>query len=338
MKKNRQAKCILIILIFVITACSPTSKNKSVTITAPAQTVQVMSDSLISVVYGSNTTADGKTQSLNMNIYFPANRTAGKKYPLVMLMHGGSFTSGSKENMNSSCRSMADSGFIAVTINYRKGWNAGTSPYGCQGDIAGLKNATYRATQDAAAALRFLAEKENEYSIDMNWIFVGGSSAGAVLAFNLVYLDQEYANRELKESVKALKELDKASNTSTKKYSIKGICGMWGGVPDSNMIKPSNAVPAILYHGTSDFVIPYEHGTFGTICKNYPVIFGSGPIYRRTVAAGKAAILNTSIGGKHGPTEFTRRIMMSNTACFFKSIMNGAAQTMSLTTAKAGCI
>jgi acetyl esterase/lipase len=295
-------------------------------------------DSLINVVYGSNTTVDGKTQSLTMNIYFPRLRENGKMYPLVMLMHGGSFTSGSKENMNSSCRTMADSGFIAVTINYRKGWNSGSNPYNCQGDIDGLKNATYRATQDASAALRFLVEKSGEYAIDENWIFVGGNSAGAVLAFNLVYLNQEYANRELKESVNALNNLDEASNSSRHKYTIKGICGMWGGLPDSNLITSSNAVPAILYHGTNDYIIPYNYGRFGTICKNYPLIFGSAPIYRRTVAAGKPAILNTSIGGKHGPTVFTRRIMMSNTACFFKKVMRGEAQSSYYTVARAGCM
>ncbi len=295
------------------------------------------SQNLMHVFYGSNISATGAKQNLSMNIFFPKDRIANKKYPLVMLMHGGGFLNGIKDNMNAACQQLADSGFVAVTINYRKGWNQGADAMACAGDIAGLEKAVYRASQDARAALRFLVEKQKDYSIDTSWLFVGGSSAGAVLALNTVYLTDTYAKSKMVEAAKELGSLNAATNNYTPKYSIKGICNMWGGLPDSTLITKANAVPLIAFHGTNDFVIPYNIGRYGTLCEKYPFIFGSAVVARRVVKSGKPAVLNLSIGGKHGPTEFTQKIIISNTACFFKNVMRGTAKSKIYTDAKAGC-
>ena len=95
---------------------------------SPSKTVKnhrqnLQDTNLRNVVYGSNIMADGKTtQTLTMDIYYPPNMVDGKKYPMVLMIHGGTFLNGSKENMGPICKQMADSGFVAVTINYRKGW------------------------------------------------------------------------------------------------------------------------------------------------------------------------------------------------------------------------
>ncbi len=41
------------------------------------------------VIYGSNINSEGKKQDLVMDIYYPKDRAEGKKYPMVMLIHGG---------------------------------------------------------------------------------------------------------------------------------------------------------------------------------------------------------------------------------------------------------
>ena len=286
-------------------------------------------DSSMNVEYGSAKSFDGSTKKLTMDLFFPA-REKGKKYPLVILMHGGGFVSGSKEAMKGHCRVLADSGFIAVSINYRKGWDQGKNPYTCEGDIESFQKAVYRATQDAYAAVRFLIDNSDVFAIDTSWIFSGGSSAGAVLALNLAYLKNDYGKKNFKKVYKALGPLDIAADTKTQ-FTIKGICSMWGGLSDSTLINRKSAVPTIFYHGTSDIVVPYDIGRFGTVCDNYPYIFGSACLYRQTVAAGKVAVLNTSVGGKHGPKEYWYKVTMSNTACFFKKIMSNTASAHSLT-------
>ena len=293
-------------------------------------------DSLMSVVYGNNDGADAKRKSLTMDIFFP-QKEAGKKYPLVMLMHGGGFSTGSKEAMKGHIKILADSGFVAVSINYRKGWNKGDNPLACEGDMEDLQLAVYRATQDARAALRFLVEKRAEYAIDTAWIFVGGSSAGGVLALNLAYLGDEDVKKLMPAGYKALGSLDEATNNNKNTFSIKGICSMWGGLSDSTLVTPAKALPTIFYHGTADMIVPYNIGHYGTICEKYPLMFGSACMYRQTLAAGQPAVLNISEGGNHGPKEFYSKITMSNTACFFRQVMAGTAVSNTFKDAKAGC-
>ena len=112
---------------------------------------------------------------------------------------------------------------------------------------------------------------------------------------------------------------------------------MWGGIGDSTLINASTALPTILYHGNSDIVVPYDIGRYGSICDNYPYIFGSACVYRQTLAAGKPAVLNTALNANHGPKEFWYKITMSNTACFFKKVIQGTASSNAYTNAKAGC-
>lgn len=293
-------------------------------------------DSLMNINYGEAKTATGKTQSLSLSMYFP-QKEQGKKYPMVMLMHGGGFTSGSKEAMKAHCRILADSGFIAVTIDYRKGWDAGASPLACEGKLEELQLAVYRATQDAHAALRFLVNKQELYAIDTSWIFTGGSSAGAVLALNLVYLTDAAAKIGMPGASQDLGSLYASTNNYKEKYTIKGICNMWGALLDSAEITPATAVPTILFHGDADFVVPYDIGRFGSVCDRYPLMLGSACIYRQTLAAGKAVVLNRSIGGVHVPKEFNSKITMSNTACFFRKVMAGTAASNNYSDAKAGC-
>jgi hypothetical protein len=57
-----------------------------------------------------------------------------------------------------------------------------------------------------------------------------------------------------------------------------------------------------------------------------PELFGSACLYRQTIAAGQTAVFNISIGGKHGPVEFTGKVIAGNTACFFHKVMQGKAK------------
>lgn len=313
---------------------------KSTVPAKPATTPKVVPANVIpNVLYGSNTTHLGNKQNLTMDIHLPTKIVEGKVYPMVLLMHGGGFTSGNKEAMSGPCQQLADSGFVAVTINYRKGWNVASALSTCDSvDINSLKLANYRALQDAHAALRFLTANAAKYKIDPNWMFIGGSSAGAVTALNVVYLNEKFAAHTFADAVQKLGSINRATNSLTNEFKIKGIANMWGALPDSTLITKANAVPTILYHGTADVTVPYNIGTYLPACPKLPLLYGSANIYRRTRAAGQPAILNTSIGGKHGPVEHTRTIMMSNTACFFKQVMKGTAKSASLTKAKAGCL
>jgi poly(3-hydroxybutyrate) depolymerase len=293
----------------------------------------------LNVEYGSNTNVKNEKQSLKMDIYLPPNAVEGKKYPMIMIMHGGGFLTGKKEDMAGPCKQLADSGFVTVSIEYRMGWNFLSKLAGCNYvDIKSLMLANYRAMQDAHAAMRFLKKNAGKYQIDTDWLFIGGSSAGAVTALNVAYVTDKYAKSNFTEAYNTLGELGKATNKINNDFKIKGICSMWGALPDSGLVTKDKAIPAIFYHGTADATVPYNKGSYLPDCPNLPQLYGSACIYRQTIAAGQPAVLNTSIGGKHGPAEFTRAIMAGNIACFFHRLMQGKATSAAYTKAKAGCL
>jgi acetyl esterase/lipase len=278
------------------------------------------------VVYGTAKDWQGNAVSLDMNIYLPSNPQAGAKYPLVVYMHGGGFLVGDKKDGISKCQLLADSGFVAVTINYRLGWNSAGSQQ-CTADTAALNTAMYRGMQDANAALRYLVAHAADYNIDPDWIFLSGSSAGAVLALICSYETDAYAAKRYPVDAAQLGGLFKADNDLGNTYSIRGICSMWGATEDSNLVNSTRAIPTIFFHGSDDNVIPPNFGTYLN-CDNYPTLYGSACLYRRLVANGEAAVLHIMPGEGHGvpnDSKYTDQFFISNTACFFHSLMQKTA-------------
>jgi len=272
----------------------------------------------LNIKYGSNVSWTGTLQDLHVDIYQPANATTKSKNPFVLMIHGGTFLTGTKENLAKMCRILADSGFVAASLEYRLGWNSGSG--NCNGDTLSNKMAVYRSLQDANAAMRFIVANASNYGIDPNYLFVGGNSAGAVIADNLAYITEAQAPLFSPTVYNALGPLTSATNTLTNKFAIKGVASMWGALIDSNLIVPTNAVPMLFYHGSADQVIPVDVGTYGT-CPNYPKLFGTLCMDRRLHKANVASVVNILIGGGHGPDEYTDAFLAPNIACFFHRIV-----------------
>lgn len=77
--------------------------------------------------------------------------------------------------MEDYCIGLARRGFVAATIDYRKGWDSSIPTEQVK--------AGYRVQQDANAALRFAVENADLVNIDTNWMFIGGQSAGSIGSF-----------------------------------------------------------------------------------------------------------------------------------------------------------
>jgi len=279
------------------------------------------------IEYGHNTDWLGGSETLTMDVYSPKNASAQNKYPLLVMVHGGSFLTGAKESVAALCGALAEKGMIVASINYRLGWDArGTAD--CGGDTASLNEAAYRAMQDLNASLRFLTANADKYFIDKEWIFAGGASAGAVAALNSAYMTDAYASVRFSKPFNKLGSLNTADNSLTNTYTIKGICSMWGGVFDPNLITASNAIPAIMYHGSEDPTIPVNKGTY-LGCTNYQTLYGSLYIYNTLTNFGVPAVAHIYVGGGHGPSEYidNAAFVASTTYCFFESLRNKAPET-----------
>lgn len=103
-----------------------------------------------------------------------------KPTPLVFVIHGGGWQSGSKERINRSVNTSAllKSGISVVAINYRLMAHAK--------DVVPPVKAPLH---DAARALQFVRSKADEWNIDKARIGAAGGSAGACSSLWLAYHD-----------------------------------------------------------------------------------------------------------------------------------------------------
>jgi acetyl esterase/lipase len=102
-----------------------------------------------------------------LDVYLPAGRPAGAVSPALVWVHGGGWMRGDKAEASAKeiCGTLADAGYVAVSINYKIG--AGAWPHNMR---------------DAKSAVRFLRAHAAEYGVDPDRIGLGGASAGAHLA------------------------------------------------------------------------------------------------------------------------------------------------------------
>ena len=121
---------------------------------------------------------------LDMDIYTPIGDTLTNR-PVIIFVHTGAFFSGHNEldDVVDLATSAAKRGYVAISINYRLGLNIISTYSG--------ERAVYRGVQDAGAAIRYLREFPEEFGINPNQIFMWGTSAGALIALHLSYLDDE---------------------------------------------------------------------------------------------------------------------------------------------------
>jgi len=306
----------LTVLMIIVTGCSKSTSSDPSTGGGSGQPLSNMTN----VQYGANTDTSGNMVALMLDLYYPAGASTAKTYPFVMLIHGGSYINGDKADMKGNAAILADSGYVVASINYRMGWRNGTGT--CDGDTVTQKLAAYRALQDANAAMRFLVANAAKYAINTDWLFIGGNSAGSSLSLNTTYITDDIARLMMPATRSLLGPVNTGGNTYTNTFRIKGVCNMWGPLPDSNLITPASATPTISFHGTADSVVPYDYG-YNQSCPNMTLIYGSACIHRRLVANNVPVLSNFVIGQGHGPAAYTHEFLMGNTACFFRRLIKG---------------
>ena len=162
---------------------------------------------------------------LTMDIYKPTGDSAEKR-PLLLMMHGGSFYIGHKEEAGQAewCRQFAAKGYVAASINYRLGFLPAKRAF---------RNAERRAQQDARAAVKYLTGRE-DLNIDPGKVFAAGTSSGAMLALSLAYGGQPGPDCP----------------------RIRAIGAFWGALTDLKALDGGN-VPILSFQSVNDPVMPY---------------------------------------------------------------------------------
>ncbi|HWY38181.1 MAG TPA: T9SS type A sorting domain-containing protein [Bacteroidia bacterium] len=274
------------------------------------------------IPYGSNTTWSGSAQTLTLDFHEPAGDTCTAR-PLIIWAHGGSFVGGASTDpdVDTLSNRFARKGFACASINYRIGFY----PF----DSAHAVIAVVRAVQDMKAAIRFFykdRKNSNTYKIDTNNIFIGGSSAGAIAALHVAYLDrpceiQPYVNSTTLNSMGGL-----SGNSGNPGYSerVKGVINLCGALAIYGWLEAGN-LPFCSMHGTIDATVKYNRGI---VNPGTPLMYldGSRMLYAQAVALGVQNKFYTWLGADHVPyvqggTAATQAAYMDTTVNFVRDYL-----------------
>jgi acetyl esterase/lipase len=210
---------------------------------------------------GENTTT---LKPLYMDIFMPKDEYF-KNRPAIVFAHSGGFLIGSRlsEDMLAMCDSFARKGYVTATIDYRIGMGAEVSrflgiPIGVKVNEPNGYRAFYRAIQDSRAAIRFLKRNSGTYGIDTTKVFFVGSSAGAILSIQNLYLDKP---EEVFADVFASPSLGNLDAIGFHGFGGKANASvaMWGALQSPEIIE-NEKTPIFLIHGTDDNVVPFKKG------------------------------------------------------------------------------
>lgn len=236
---------------------------------------------------------------LHLDIFRPLNDTL-KKRPLVMMIYGGAYYFGSKDDIKITtlCQHFASLGYVVASIDHRLGFLPSKT---------GIGRAAYRAVQDAHAAMRFLVSHHEDYGIDTSMIFVGGSSSGAVTALSLAFMPNdsrpEYTRRGLFRP--DLGDIDACGNDIQTNFRIRGVVDMWGAMADTAFLD-GHDIAILAFHGDVDNIMPYEYDRPFSVAEPFnrlaaDPMYGASCIVDRATKLGYQARLVTFEGYSHMP-------------------------------------
>ena len=230
------------------------------------------------------------TSVLKYYVYYASNYASYNSCPLpaVILFHEGSFSdcvTFNNKDIRTVCREFAKRGFVAFDVEYRAGvlvdrrLHTGTR---VENTSAQQMLAIYRACQDVRGAIRSIIKRQihhsdfpnDPYQIDTNNIFLGGMSAGSVIAMNAMYYQsQTQINQISPNTINVMGSINApwyyGDTTINFVPKVKGVLNMWGGmfIPTNKLSNPAsffvgntNNPPIISFHGMLDsiFYITYK--------------------------------------------------------------------------------
>lgn len=204
------------------------------------------------------------------DIYTPVGDSSESR-PLLMMLHGGAFLLGNKEETAhvAWCQYFASLGYVAVSMDYRLGFHLNKSSYAA---------AEQAAVEDLEQALAYLLARE-DLRIDPDRVFLAGTSAGAATSLSVAY----------------------RPNQENAPYRIRAVANCWGYVHSLDVLENAR-VPILSFQSKRDPVVPYRQG--------YPMnMFFVGNCYGTAKVAERAMALGIR-SEHHAYTEKEHRLQL----------------------------
>ena len=270
------------------------------------------------IVYGDNfsvLTGTPTSVQLKMDVYTPVGDVETSR-PVVVMLHTGSFLpaiinqtpTGSMRDsaIVEMCSRFARRGYVAISADYRTGWNPQAVGSAGQDIRTGsLLQAVYRSILDIKACVRYIKNDvatANTYGIDTTKIILGGMGSGGYIAlayatiqdtadFNLpkfissttnasygFVAGSSYVNTGLWGDIEGYggtPGLNNPNNTPGRSADVAFVFNCGGALGDSSWLRAGD-VPMVCFHPVTDPFAPYGDGTVIVPTTGDPVVDVSG--------------------------------------------------------------
>ncbi len=283
-QKNHFWKLLSVILASFMFAISCTKKQEESILPSNGSTIpSVQRNSTYTVSTSTHVYAQGRSHSswgsstttivdLSLDLFLPDNAPTNR--PAMILIHGGGFYTGSKEDTDlvAIANYFASRGWVCISINYRLAAAYGTMPTAWGNYI--LSNvaapdrqqsyAMYPAARDAKAAVRWLYANASTYGINTSYMTALGGSAGSFLA-NMLGITNE---GDFRDEISTSDDPTLLTTNLTAGSTIHTVIDHWGGINHMTYLEAiygqsrfdSNDPPISIVHGTADADVPYSQG------------------------------------------------------------------------------
>ncbi len=222
-------------------------------------TYAMLNDGMPVYLYDNET--DLTEVDLKMDIYKPKN-DAEKNRPVVLVMHGGAFAAGAKDDTDQHtvtyCDSLAARGYVTAAVQYRLGITAVIKDKALTIDSLDFSRTVYRGIQDVRAAVRYIRANAEDLGIDPGRVYLIGNSAGAILSLENIYMDKE---SEIPPAAKNAPDLGGLDAYGVQGYGSQAnaVAALWGAVHDPKIIEDVKK-PVLLVHGKADSTVVWKTG------------------------------------------------------------------------------
>ncbi|MCL6505593.1 MAG: alpha/beta hydrolase [Bryobacteraceae bacterium] len=190
-----------------------------------------------------------------LDVLQPKTPAAGRR-PGVVVIHGGGWVRGSREQMiNGFCLPFLEQGFVVANLGYR---------------LAKVAPAPAAVT-DVLNATQWFLRNAGRFNVDRNRVVVTGASAGGHLAL-MVGMAPKGARLGPPVKVAAIINVygitdvaDQIQGTNQRPYALEWIPDQPGRLELARRLSPLTYVrrdvpPILTIHGDADETVPYEHG------------------------------------------------------------------------------
>ncbi len=247
-----------------------------------------------------------------MDIFVPKNDPATRR-PLIVFAHGGGFTAGDKAadvSVNYMKKAFAKRGYVTASIQYRLATLLDLA------DSLKMLREVVWAMGDAKAAVRYMtkdAATTNLYKIDPDYVFIGGNSAGAILAVHYAYIDSlNELPQYVRDTILAYGGLEGDVGNDGYPSAVKAVISLAGGINQTSWISNAQEEPIFMAHGVLDGTVPYNfdmvyRSQYGFL--DLVTLHGSGSMDTALAARGVQRELKSYPNSDHSPWDTNATIL-----------------------------